>query len=40
MSLSAGPWIQPSSGIVTNGDTCFVTNSIAPGNAFYRLHKP
>jgi sugar lactone lactonase YvrE len=34
-----GSWI-PLTGVVTNGDTLFLTNTPGPGAGFFRLHKP
>jgi hypothetical protein len=36
----AGPWMPITTGIVTNGLDCFLTNTLSTGNAFYRLRHP
>src|SRR6266850_1116837 len=38
-SSLTGLWI-PQTGVVTNGDTLSLTNTLGPGNVFFRLHKP
>src|SRR5204863_4298729 len=36
-----GAWTSQSASAVTNGDTCFLTNTITgTDSGFYRLHKP
>lgn len=35
-----GVWTAQSAFVVTNGDTCFLTNTATIGNSFYRLRKP
>jgi hypothetical protein len=38
-SSLTGSWI-PLVGVVTNGDSLFLTNSAGAGSGFFRLHKP
>jgi hypothetical protein len=38
-SPTAVSWNQQLSAVITNGDTCFQTNSPGSGSTFYRLHK-
>jgi streptogramin lyase len=38
--LAPGSWSAHTNGLAISGDYVVQTNSIQPGNAFYRLHKP